>query len=191
MALEFRRGSQRVFGVNIKRLFGGLRFEAFRNDKDKCDFITCGAASGIGAAFAAPIGGTLFALEEGATHWNNNLTFRTFFSAIVTTWTLNIFLSFGVGGSGDSFAGAGLGNGDTSCNAANVSGTALEATEEGFTVGGGGNDIGFFLLGGMRGTFNFGTFTQTCYYAPEMLVFIVMAAVGGCLGRPSTSRTSA
>jgi chloride channel 7 len=74
------------------------KFQDFRNDSSKRDFVTFGAAAGIAAAFRAPIGGVLFTLEEGASFWSTTLTFRAFFCAMVTMLTVSVI-----------FAGPGLG----------------------------------------------------------------------------------
>jgi chloride channel 7 len=56
--------------------------------------ITCGAAAGVAAAFRAPVGGVLFALEEAASWWRSALLWRTFFTTAVVAVVLRSLIQF-------------------------------------------------------------------------------------------------
>ncbi|XP_010556277.2 PREDICTED: chloride channel protein CLC-b [Tarenaya hassleriana] len=80
----------------------------FNNDRDRRDLITCGSASGVCAAFRAPVGGVLFALEEVATWWRSALLWRTFFSTAVVVVVLRAFIEICNSGKCGLFGRGGL-----------------------------------------------------------------------------------
>ncbi|TVU45539.1 hypothetical protein EJB05_05028, partial [Eragrostis curvula] len=55
----------------------------FESDRDRRDLVTCGCAAGVAAAFRAPVGGVLFALEEVTSWWRSHLMWRVFFTSAV------------------------------------------------------------------------------------------------------------
>lgn len=86
-------GSALAAGVALGRNKAlGIDFHinySFRNDADARDLISCGAGAGVSAAFGAPIGGMLFALEEVSSFWQpvmcwNFLDFSVFFLFLFT-----------------------------------------------------------------------------------------------------------
>jgi chloride channel 7 len=67
-------------------------FEYFKNDLVKREFAAAGASAGVSAAFASPIGGSLFSYElsKPTTFWTFSMIWRVFFCSAVSTFTLSL-----------------------------------------------------------------------------------------------------
>lgn len=76
--------------VKLSRRYGGY----FRNDADHRDFTAIGTAAGVATAFAAPIGGLLFTIEEGASFYSTSVLWRGFLSTCVGVLTLHSLVQF-------------------------------------------------------------------------------------------------
>ncbi len=86
------QGKTFAFGLNTT----WTKLQDLRNDRGKRDYVTFGAAAGVAAAFSAPVGGVLFALEEGASFWSPTVTFRAFFCAMIAELLITAILVEGL-----------------------------------------------------------------------------------------------
>lgn len=96
------QGGSRKYGLTCK----WLRY--FKNDRDRRDLVTCGAGAGIAAAFRAPVGGVLFALECVASWWRNALLWRAFFTTAIVAVALRALIDICKSGKCGLFGQGGL-----------------------------------------------------------------------------------
>ncbi|WCJ23724.1 chloride channel D [Euphorbia peplus] len=70
-------------GGSTKYHISSRWLQVFTSDRDRRDLVTCGCAAGVAAAFRAPVGGVLFALEEVTSWWRSQLMWRVFFTSAI------------------------------------------------------------------------------------------------------------
>ncbi|CAK0901284.1 unnamed protein product [Prorocentrum cordatum] len=71
--------------------------QPYRPDIEARDLVAAGASCGVAAAFGAPLGGVLFAMEEGASFFDPDTMLRCFVCCAAATLTTHFFIS-GVNG---------------------------------------------------------------------------------------------
>ncbi|XP_073137026.1 chloride channel protein CLC-d isoform X1 [Henckelia pumila] len=70
-------------GGSTKYHLSSRWLQIFTSERDRRDLVTCGCAAGVAAAFRAPVGGVLFALEEVTSWWRSQLMWRVFFTSAI------------------------------------------------------------------------------------------------------------
>ncbi|KAL8796383.1 MAG: hypothetical protein Q9195_001290 [Heterodermia aff. obscurata] len=87
--------------VHIATCVGNIACRLFskynHNDGKRREILSAAAASGVGVAFGAPIGGVLFSLEEVSYYFPAKTLFRTFFCCIVASLSLKFLNPYGTG----------------------------------------------------------------------------------------------
>ncbi|CAN6459596.1 unnamed protein product [Victoria cruziana] len=96
------QGGSRKYGLTCRWI------RQFKNDRDRRDFVTCGSAAGIAAAFRAPVGGVLFSIEELSTWWRSALLWRAFFTTAMVVVVLRALIDVCNTGKCGKFAEGGL-----------------------------------------------------------------------------------
>ncbi|RIA80878.1 chloride channel [Glomus cerebriforme] len=87
--------------VHIACCIGNILSRLFhkynKNEGKRREILSASAAAGVSVAFAAPIGGVLFSLEEVSYYFPSKTLCRSFFCAIVAAVSLKLINPFGTG----------------------------------------------------------------------------------------------
>lgn len=80
-----------IIGGMLSMVFSKFQFSRYLWDMETMHMISAGSAAGVAAAFGAPIGGVIFAMEEGVSHWSVKVMIRTFVSTCSAAFVLYFF----------------------------------------------------------------------------------------------------
>lgn len=87
--------------VHIASCVGNIVCRVFdkydRNESKRREILSSACAAGVAVAFAAPVGGVLFSLEEVSYYFPGKVMFRTFFCAMIAAAVLRFLDPFGTG----------------------------------------------------------------------------------------------
>ncbi|CAA7017213.1 unnamed protein product [Microthlaspi erraticum] len=95
-------------GGSTKYHFNSRWPQLFKSDRDRRDLVTCGCAAGVAAAFRAPVGGVLFALEEVTSWWRSQLMWRVFFTSAIVAVVVRTAMGWCKSGICGHFGGGGF-----------------------------------------------------------------------------------
>ncbi|KAF7321607.1 Chloride channel protein [Mycena kentingensis (nom. inval.)] len=97
----FTKAERKAPFVHIASCIGNIcsRFTTKyeNNEAKRREIISAACAAGVAVAFGAPIGGTLFSLEEVSYYFPPKVMWRSFFCAMIAALTLRILDPFGTG----------------------------------------------------------------------------------------------
>ncbi|GMJ05487.1 chloride channel D [Hibiscus trionum] len=95
-------------GGSTKYHLSSRWLQGFKSERDRRDLVTCGCAAGVAAAFRAPVGGVLFALEEVTSWWRSQLMWRVFFTSAIVAVVVRVAMGWCKSGNCGHFGSGGF-----------------------------------------------------------------------------------
>ncbi|KAJ3064609.1 hypothetical protein HDU98_012012 [Podochytrium sp. JEL0797] len=81
----------------IGNIFSRLFFKYAKNEGKRREILSAASAAGVAVAFAAPIGGVLFSLEEVSYYFPMKTMWRSFFCSLMAAMSLKVLNPYGSG----------------------------------------------------------------------------------------------